>query len=738
LSRARQLLLWSLGISFFVWACLDPRFRDAEGFLTGGFCLPVAVGVALMIVGWAVVGRLKRFAFWFALAFVGQAVALQMIEAGPLIHYQHYKPFDRLLTETHPLLLIYLVVQSALVVASLRTRWPNIRAWIGHTFKVWQLLGVGLVFFLSSATVSREIPVYVAELCFAAFVQIVNLGNIVLMVWAVPEEVLASWKQKLEKLFGQPREEPALSLSRGDAGESGGVDRFALLAAVWVTALAAVLSFFVYQRHPHVPDEVAYLYHARYFASGALTLPAPSVPDAFSIYLIPYKENRWYSPFPPGWPLVLAIGVLLGVPWLVNPVLAGLNVLAIYIFLWEIYDRRTARMAVLLLCISPWYVFMGMNFMAHTFTLTCALAASLAVAWARRTGKAMWAWLAGSAAGMVSLIRPLDGLAVAGLLGLWAIGVRGRRLKTSSIATFVLGSIVVGAAILPYNKFLTGNPMVFPLTAYYDKYYGPKTNALGFGPERGLGWPIDPFPGHSPTDALINANLNTFSINIELFGWSTGSLIMVALLLFSGAMRRSDYLMLAVVAAIFATYSLYWFSGGPDFGARYWYLMIVPCVALTVRGIQFLKRMFEAAPTGSSDKGTWVIVAVLSLCMLTLVNYFPWRAIDKYHHYLRMRPDIRYLAKEYGFGRSLVLIRGNSHPDYASAWIYNPLDLRADAPVYAWDRNPEVRAEVLKAYPDRPVWLVNGPSITHRGFKVVGGPLSAHELIAEENLCPTF
>ena len=133
-----------------------------------------------------------------------------------------------------------------------------------------------------------------------------------------------------------------------------------------------------------------------------------------------------------------------------------------------------------------------------------------------------------------------------------------------------------------------------------------------------------------------------------------------------------------------------------------------------------------------------MIVAVLSLCMLTLVNYFPWRAIDKYHHYLRMRPDIRYLAKEYGFGRSLVLIRGNSHPDYASAWIYNPLDLHADAPVYAWDRNPEVRAQVLKAYPDRPVWLVNGPSITHRGFKVVGGPLSAHELIAEENLCPTF
>ena len=63
----------------------------------------------------------------------------------------------------------------------------------------------------------------------------------------------------------------------------------------------------------------------------------------------------------------------------------------------------------------------------------------------------------------------------------------------------------------------------------------------------GLGWAIDAFPGHSPLEALINANLNISSINIELFGWSTGSLIIIALLFFSGAMRTRDYLMLAVI-----------------------------------------------------------------------------------------------------------------------------------------------------------------------------------------------
>jgi hypothetical protein len=77
-----------------------------------------------------------------------------------------------------------------------------------------------------------------------------------------------------------------------------------------------------------------------------------------------------------------------------------------------------------------------------------------------------------------------------------------------------------------------------------------------------------------------------------------------------------------------------------------------------------------------------------------------------------------------------VLIRGERFPDYASAAVYNPLDLRGNAPVYAWDRNPDVRAKTLKVYADRAVWIIEGPSITGAGFKVVAGPLTARELLA--------
>jgi len=114
----------------------------------------------------------------------------------------------------------------------------------------------------------------------------------------------------------------------------------------------------------------------------------------------------------------------------------------------------------------------------------------------------------------------------------------------------------------------------------------------------------------------------------------------------------------------------------------------------------------------------------------TLVNHVPWRVTDKYHHYRGMRADIRRLAETHRFGRSLVLVSGQRHPDYASAGIYNPVDLGADAPVYAWDRDEETRRSVVGAFADRPVWLVDGPTVTGRGYRVAAGPLPASELMA--------
>lgn len=647
---------------------------------------------------------LARCALWFALALVGQAAALRMIDAGNIIHYQHYKSLARLATDA-PLLVLVLVAQTALVAIGMARRWTRINAWIKSHFKLWQIVLIALAFIAPSAALSAQVSSYVSELIFAAFVQVVNLGNIVLLAWSLPDNVLTAFNQRVDQFLG-------------GAAPRGRLDRVAFVGALWVSLITALLAVFVYQAHPHIPDEVAYIYHARYLTSGALMgTPAPS-PEAFSLYLIPYNSPAWYSPFPPGWPMVLALGVRAGAPWLVNPLFAGMNVLLIYLVIQELYNRRVARLALILVCCSPWFIFMGMNLMSHTFTLACFLVATLGIAWARRTGLARWGWLTGGAVGMIGLIRPLDGVIIAVLLGLWAIGVGGARLKFSALAGFGIGMLLVSAVMFPYNWLITGNPLVLPLELYYEQYFGHNSNAMGFGPERGLNWGIDAFPGHSPLEALLNNLLNLFSVNVELFGWSIGSLIFAIVLVFAGKIEKRDWLALILITAIVSVYSLYWFNGGPDFGARYWYLILIPLIILTIRGIQF---------AGAILPNPRLMFALGALCALTLINYLPWRAMDKYYHYLRMSPDVLALAREHNFGKSIVLIRGESHPDYASAWIYNSLNWYADAPVYAWNRDEQMCRQVIQAYSDRPLWVIEGPSITNGGYRIVANKTSAKD-----------
>jgi hypothetical protein len=284
------------------------------------------------------------------------------------MRYQHYKPLAGLFSGTNSILLLYLVAQALVVAVGFKKYWSDVKTWLSANFRIWQFVGIGLVFFLSSATVSQSISFYVVELFFAVFVQTINLANLVLMMFALPDKAQHSFKLKIFTLFG--------ARENKDRHNPRGIDRLALIAALWVTCVTASLSFFVYERHPHIPDEVAYLYQARYLANGSLTMPAPPVPDAFDIYLMQFDGERWYPTPPVGWPAILAVGTFLGMPWLVNPVLAGINILLAYLFLREVYSRRIARLAVLLLCLSPWNIFMAMNFMTHTFTLTCALGAA--------------------------------------------------------------------------------------------------------------------------------------------------------------------------------------------------------------------------------------------------------------------------------------------------------------------------------------------------------------------------
>jgi hypothetical protein len=146
----------------------------------------------------------------------------------------------------------------------------------------------------------------------------------------------------------------------------------------------------------------------------------------------------------------------------------------------------------------------------------------------------------------------------------------------------------------------------------------------------------------------------------------------------------------------------------------------LPCIVLSARGLLALAGIARARGPVAPLR---VHAGIVLLAFVALATFLPWRAVDKYFRYRGVRADVRSVMASHDFGRSLVLVRGVRHRDYGAAAVYNPTDLAADAPVFAWDRGPDVRAALLRAYPDRPVWVLEGATRSARGFRVSAGPL---------------
>jgi len=717
---ARRSILFFLALGFLIWASWGYRIPTPDlrwTVATAG--LGLALWGATLGTAWEVAGG------WIALAVIGQACFLQLIDAGAGIRLQLFYSWDVVLRSVRLVFLIAVVFQAGIVLWGLRKRWPAWRLPMRRLFTWSQAAVFGLFLVFSAVTMApsfvqalvyggfaSKVVIYASKLALALLILAAGTLNLVLAAATIPD---GAWQHFVARWTG------------------GGRSRLPLWCAAWVFLVSSAFSLLVFERLPHVPDEVAYLFHAKYFAAGRLYLPAPPDPHAFSCGLAWVHNGKWYSAQLPGWPAVLAIGARLGVPWLVNPLLGALAILLAYEFVRRLYDEKMARGAILLLAFSPWLLVMSATMMGHPASLVFTLAALLGVQLAREHGSLLAAALAGLSLGALADTRPLEALVIGLAAGIWWLAVGWRRLRLVAVLTAcILGAVTLGLQFA-YNKAVTGDPKTLPFEIMVDATAYKGANRVGFGRDVGnLGWAhLDPLPGHGPIDVAVNTNQNLYMLNFETFGWACGSMLFVILLLVWRPQRR-DFLMWGVCLAIWCGMSFYWFSGGPDFGARYWYQMIVPLAVLTLRGAQeFAARwqQSEAGPAPLPSHRIWAFIALASL--LGFVNLAPWRSLDKYRNYRGVSGDIRKLAWEYHFGRSIVFVRAEgallpwASSEYASAFSLNPPTLAVDAAgtIYARDLGPESRRRVRQFYADRPAWTIGCPAATGDGFRVIEGPL---------------
>jgi hypothetical protein len=367
--------------------------------------------------------------------------------------------------------------------------------------------------------------------------------------------------------------------------------------------------------------------------------------------------------------------------------------------------------------------------MPHPLTAVLALIALAAFdrAQGRQPRWLPWAIVAGAAIGGLALTRAIEAALVTAAIAISTVVENGvRRLLPPLVPAMAIAAGL--AALMPvYSLAVTGRADYPPHLAWSDGRWGPGVDRLGFGPNIGISaWPnLDPLPGHGPLDVVLNTNKNLFMVNADLFGWATGSLVFVALALGIGRWRRADTLLLVLSAAYVAGHSVYWFSGGPDIGARYWYPLLVPLAAVTARGARMaVERLREsnACDAPGARVGIFILAAGIGAGVATL----PWRAVTKYHEYRGVTSDVRALADAHRFEHALVFIRSGDRADYQSAFSLNPPTLEEAGTVYAWDAGAAARVSVVAAFPDRFVWVIERrpPGPEGEGpFVLSAGPL---------------
>ena len=298
--------------------------------------------------------------------------------------------------------------------------------------------------------------------------------------------------------------------------------------------MSAIISRTVFERLPHLEDEVAYFFQAKVFARGDLVIGTPQPYRAYwQPFVVDYASTgHRFGKYTPGWPGLLAVGVNLGQPWVVNAFLAGLTVALVYRLGREIFTPDVGVIAAALTAFSPMALLLNASLMGHTAAL-CFTTLFMVAYWrmARQGSHALrWGLLAGFALGMVVITRPLTAVGIATpFIGWNAVrlavpfvrSIRKRDLEPRRYQVFfdtlrpllALGivTLIIASAIPIFNAAATGNPAqnLYTLVWDYDQ--------IGFGECCGQ-------HGHTLEKGVRQMRWDFALTAADMFGWQIGAI----------------------------------------------------------------------------------------------------------------------------------------------------------------------------------------------------------------------
>ncbi len=303
-----------------------------------------------------------------------------------------------------------------------------------------------------------------------------------------------------------------------------------VLGLVFFSFAASIFfSSSVFEHLPHLEDELAYQFQARVLARGDLVIDSPQNAGAFWKPFVVDRGGHRFGKYPLGWPAQLAIGEILGAPWMVNAWLAALTTALMYSLGSAIFNRDTGLIAAALTASSPIALLLSGTLMGHTSAL-CFSVLLLYAAWRMERSKhaVRWGVVAGIALGMIIANRPMSGIALGLPLIVWKGGrflallaaeirrsevqprFRQTRAMLWPLVVMSVITLLIAATIPLFSAVAVGDPTV----NLYTQVWG--YDRIGFGEGYGVS-------GHTLAKGFNHLGWDLSLLAADLFGWQRGS-----------------------------------------------------------------------------------------------------------------------------------------------------------------------------------------------------------------------